>query len=50
MGTYYTAIYHLNDGSVSREFWVIPASQFPVQVSAIKSYGSAYFRCDADGE
>src|ERR1700733_10581389 len=37
MGTYYTAVYHLNDGSVSREFWVVPVSQTPVQVSAIKS-------------
>jgi lysophospholipase L1-like esterase len=36
-GTYYTAVYHLNDGSVSREFWVVPVSQSPVQVSAIKS-------------
>ena len=37
IGTYYTAVYHLNDGSVSREFWVVPASQTPVQVSAIKT-------------
>ena len=37
MGTYYTAVYHLDDGSVSREFWVVPVSQYPVLVSAIKS-------------
>src|ERR1700677_3415570 len=37
IGTYYTAVYHLDDGSVSREFWVVPASQFPVAVSAIRS-------------
>ena len=37
MGTYYTAVYHLDDGSVSREFWVGPVSQFPVLVSAIRS-------------
>ncbi len=37
MGTYYTAVYHLDDGSVSREFWVVPVSQFPVLVSAIRS-------------
>jgi hypothetical protein len=37
MGSYYTAVYHLDDGTVSREFWVVPASQTPVQVSAIKS-------------
>ena len=37
MGTYYTAVYHLDDGSVSREFWVVPVSQFSVLVSAIRS-------------
>src|SRR5882757_4187486 len=37
MGTYYTAVYHLDDGSVSREFWVVPVSQFPVLVSANRS-------------
>src|SRR5580698_2345366 len=37
MGTYYTAVYHLNDGSVSREFWVVPVSQSPVLVSAIRT-------------
>src|SRR5277367_5243303 len=37
IGTYYTAVYHLDDGSVSREFWVVPVSQFPVLVSAIRS-------------
>ena len=36
-GNYYTAVYHLDDGSVSREFWVVPVSQVPVQVSAIES-------------
>ena len=25
-GTYYTAIYHLNDGTVTREYWVVPAA------------------------
>src|SRR5260370_21773407 len=37
MGTCYTAVYHLDDGSVSREFWVVPVSQFAVLVSAIRS-------------
>src|ERR1700730_13884815 len=37
MGTYYTAVYHLDDGSVSREFWVVPVSQSAVAVSAIRS-------------
>ena len=35
MGTYYTAVYHLDDGTVSRAFWVVPASQTPVTVSSI---------------
>lgn len=25
-GSYYTAVYHLSDGTVSREYWVIPAT------------------------
>jgi len=37
MGTYYTAVYHLDDGTVSREFWVVPASQTAVTVSSIET-------------
>jgi trimeric autotransporter adhesin len=37
MGSYYTAVYQLDDGTVSREYWVVPVSQFPVTVSSIKS-------------
>jgi hypothetical protein len=37
MGSYYTAVYHLDDGTVIREFWVVPASPLPRQVSAIKN-------------
>ena len=37
MGSYYTAVYHLDDGSVSREYWVVPVSRCPVSVSAIQS-------------
>ena len=37
MGTYYTAVYHLDDGSVSKEYWSVPASTTPVAVSAIKT-------------
>ncbi|WP_433984366.1 hypothetical protein RBB78_05205 [Tunturiibacter empetritectus] len=37
IGTYYTAVYHLDDGTVSRQFWVVPVSQAPVQVSTIES-------------
>jgi|GEM_PF-691780 len=25
-GTYYTAVYHLSDGTVNREYWVVPAA------------------------
>src|SRR5258708_21979314 len=39
MGTYYTAVYHLDDGRVSREFWGGPVSPFPVLVSALRSTG-----------
>ncbi|NYF78568.1 GDSL-type esterase/lipase family protein [Granulicella arctica] len=37
MGSYYTVVYHLDDGSTSKEYWVVPASTSPVQVSAIRS-------------
>ena len=42
MGSYYTVVYHLDDGSVTREYWVVPATpanqpQTGVPVSAIKS-------------
>ena len=37
MGSYYTAIYHLDDGTVSREYWVVPLSATPVTISSIKS-------------
>jgi lysophospholipase L1-like esterase len=37
LGTYYTAVYHLDDGSVNREYWVVPASASPVRISAIRS-------------
>jgi len=26
MGNYYTAVYHLNDGETTREFWVVPVN------------------------
>ena len=25
-GTYYTAVYHLNDGTVNKEYWIVPVS------------------------
>ncbi len=37
IGTYYTVVYHLDDGSVTREYWVVPVSTVPVAVSAIRS-------------
>lgn len=37
VGSYYTAIYHLDDGSVTREYWVVPASSAPVTISAIRN-------------
>ena len=37
MGSYYTVVYHLDDGSETREYWVVPYSQVGVTVSAIKS-------------
>jgi hypothetical protein len=37
IGSYYTAVYHLDDGSISRQYWVVPASATPVRISAIES-------------
>jgi hypothetical protein len=37
MGSYYTAVYHLDDGSVSREYWVVPVSTGVVALSTIRS-------------
>jgi len=37
IGSYYTVVYHLDDGSVSRQYWVVPTSSTPVKVSAIES-------------
>ncbi|MBS1822549.1 MAG: SGNH/GDSL hydrolase family protein [Acidobacteria bacterium] len=37
LGTYYTAVYHLDDGSVNREYWVVPASASPVHIGTIRS-------------
>ena len=36
-GSYYTAVYHLDDGSVSREYWLVPASAVPVTISSVRS-------------
>jgi hypothetical protein len=37
MGSYYTVVYHLDDGTVSRQYWVVPASAAAVKVSAVES-------------
>ena len=37
IGSYYTAIYHLDDGSVTRQYWVVPQSTTPVSISSIES-------------
>ena len=35
-GTYYTAVYHLSDGTVSREYWVVPAVA-SVTISSVRA-------------
>ena len=37
IGTYYTVVYHLDDGTLSRQYWVVPASAAAVKVSAVES-------------
>jgi hypothetical protein len=36
-GTYYTVVYHLNDGSTSREYWVVPVNSAPVKLTAVRN-------------
>ncbi|WP_074653814.1 hypothetical protein [Terriglobus roseus] len=36
-GTYYTAVYHLDDGTVSREFWTVPVSAVSVTLAAVRT-------------
>jgi hypothetical protein len=35
-GTYYTAVYHLSDGTVSTEYWTVPVAQ-QIGIAAIRS-------------
>lgn len=35
-GSYYTAIYHLNDGTVNKEYWVVPAAA-SASISSIRA-------------
>ncbi len=37
VGSYYTVVYHLNDGTVQREYWVIPVSAAPVTLASVRS-------------
>ena len=37
IGSYYTVVFHLDDSSVSRQYWVVPASLAAVKISAIES-------------
>ncbi|WP_263382779.1 hypothetical protein [Granulicella arctica] len=37
MGSYYTVVYHLDDGSQSRQYWVVPVSGSPVKIGTISS-------------
>jgi hypothetical protein len=36
-GTYYTAVYHLDDGSVSREYWAVPAASGTVTLQQVRA-------------
>jgi hypothetical protein len=35
-GTYYTAVYHLSDGTVSKEYWVVPTSS-PASIASVRA-------------
>jgi len=37
IGTYYTVVYHLDDGSVQKEYWVIPVSTASVTIATVKN-------------
>lgn len=37
IGTYYTVVYHLDDGSVQKEYWVVPLSASPVTLARVKN-------------
>ena len=36
-GSYYTAIFHLSDGTLNREYWVVPASGSPVKLAVVQN-------------
>ncbi len=37
IGTYYTAVMHLSDGTTSRQYWVVPVSPSPVALAGIQN-------------
>jgi len=37
IGSYYTVVYHLDDGTTTRQYWVVPPSSAPVKISTIES-------------
>ena len=37
IGSYYTVLYHLNDGTLTRENWVVPVSSTAVNLAAVRS-------------
>lgn len=36
-GSYYTAVFHLSDGTTSRQYWVVPVSGTAVKLSAVEN-------------
>ncbi|HEX4154380.1 MAG TPA: hypothetical protein VHY48_02085 [Acidobacteriaceae bacterium] len=36
-GSYYTAVFHLDDGTMTKQYWVIPVSATPVTLASIES-------------
>ena len=36
-GSYYTAVLHLDDGTTSQQYWVVPVSGTPVTLATIES-------------
>lgn len=36
-GTYYTAVLHLDDGTTSQQYWVVPVSATPVTLAAVEN-------------
>ena len=49
-GTFYTVTYHLDDGSVSRETWSVPASSATVGALGCAEHGGAELRGGAGGD